>query len=162
MTDLPYIADSADDGHDRGLPQEPLITLGDFRAILTEDAPFADLFGLSVEAIGVGTARFRMTWQDTMRGPGNSIIGAATMALADLAIYGVVLGVVGKVPLAVTTQLNVDLVRRAPQGDIIAEAYLIRAGRRLVTCGVWLTSAATGAVIAHATGTYSVPPPEKR
>lgn len=151
-----------DDSLDCGLPSTPMITINQFNALTAEDAPFAILFGLHAEDIGRGTARFRMIYGESMKGLRQSVTGAALMALADYAIYGVVLSVVGPVPLAVTTHLDVNLVRRCPPGDVVCEASLIRAGRRLVTVQAWLRSAATGHVVAHATGTYSVPPPEKR
>lgn len=160
---MPQIADDEDDdSFDRGLPDEPLITLAQFNALTAEDAPFAVLFGLHAEDIGRGTARFRMVYSDAMKGLKQSVTGAALMALADYALYGVVLSVVGPVPLAVTTHLDVNLVRRCPPGDVICEAHLIRAGRRLVTVQAWMRSAVSGHVVAQATGTYSVPPPERR
>lgn len=147
---------------DRGLPDTSAITLDQFQAIMDADAPFARLFGLTVEEIGPGKARYRMEYQPAVDAPNGGVTGAALMALADVAIYGVVLSIVGPVPLAVTTHLNVDLVRRCPRGDVVATANLIRAGRRLVTAEVWMASAADRQVVAHATGTYSVPPPEQR
>lgn len=150
------------DPMERGLPVTPLISVAEFQALADAEAPFATLFGLKVEDIGPGTASFRMQWREAVSAPRGSVTGAAMMALADFAIYGVVLSVVGKVPLAVTTHLNVDLVRRCPAGDVLCQSRLIRAGRRLVTADAWMTAADGGAVVAHATGTYSVPPPEKR
>jgi uncharacterized protein (TIGR00369 family) len=147
---------------DRGLPETSAITLDRFQAIMDADAPFATLFGLRVEAIGPGSALFRMDYRPAVDAPNGGVTGAALMALADVAIYGVVLSVVGPVPLAVTTHLNVDLVRRCPRGDVIAAATLIRAGNRLVTAEAWISSAADRKVVAHATGTYSVPPPDRR
>lgn len=147
---------------DRDLPAVPAITIERFQEIMDADAPFATLFGLRVEDIGPGIARFRMTYQPAVDAPNGGVTGAALMALADVAIYGVVLSVVGPVPLAVTTHLNVDLVRRCPRGDVVASARLIRAGRRLVTAEVTIASAEDRRVVGHATGTYSVPPPEKR
>lgn len=158
MADLDDFSDLF--GHDR--PAAPAITVERFQAIMDADAPFATLFGLRVEDIGAGTARFRMAYQPTVDAPNGGVTGAALMALADVAIYGVVLSVVGPVPLAVTTHLNVDLVRRCPRGDVLAAARLIRAGRRLVTAEVRIVSAADRKGVAHATGTYSVPPPERR
>lgn len=155
-------APDPDDLLDRGLPAEPQFTVAEFQAIADAEAPFATLFGLRVEDIGRGTARFRLHYGDTVAAPNTSVTGAALMALADFAIYGVVLSIVGKVPLAVTTSLNTNLVRRCPQGDIACEARLIRAGRRLVTAEAWMISEVTGKIVAHATGTYSVPPPERR
>ncbi|MGC2856598.1 PaaI family thioesterase [Novispirillum sp. DQ9] len=155
MTDHPFVPD-------RGLPPASAISLERFQEIMDADAPFATLFALRVEDIGPGTARFRMDYRPAVDAPNGGVTGAALMALADVAIYGVVLSVVGPVPLAVTTHLNVDLVRRCPRGDVIASASLIRAGRRLVTAEAWLASAADRKVVAHATGTYSVPPPERR
>ncbi|MFA7430410.1 MAG: PaaI family thioesterase [Rhodospirillaceae bacterium] len=146
----------------RGLPETSAITLDRFQAIMDADAPFATLFGLRIEDIGPGSAQFRMDYRPAVDAPNGGVTGAALMALADVAIYGVVLSVVGPVPLAVTTHLNVDLVRRCPRGDVLAAANLIRAGNRLVTAEVWISSAADRKVVAHATGTYSVPPPDRR
>lgn len=147
---------------DRGLPETSAITVEQLQTIMDADAPFTDLFGLVLEDVGPGTARFRMAYRPAVDAPNGGVTGAALMALADIAIYGVVLSVVGPVPLAVTTHLNVDLVQRCPRGDVTGSARLIRAGRRLVTAEAWLTSLPGSCVVAHATGTYSVPPPEKR
>jgi acyl-coenzyme A thioesterase PaaI-like protein len=37
------------------------------------------------------------------------------MALADATLYAVVLGMIGKVELAVTTSLNINFLRKPPQ-----------------------------------------------
>lgn len=162
MTNLYALAEDPEDTLERGLPATPQITVEEFQALADAEAPFASMFGLDVEEIGRGTARFRMTWDTIMAGPGGSVTGAALMALADFAIYGVVLSVVGKVPLAVTTSLNVSLVRRCPRGDITCDARLVRAGNRLITAEAWIASVPGNHIVAQATGTYSVPPPDKR
>ena len=48
------------------------------------------------------------------------------MMLADTAMYIVVLAAIGPVPLAVTTNLSINFMRRASPADVIAEARLLK------------------------------------
>ena len=53
------------------------------------------------------------------------------MALADFAMYVAVLASIGPVPLAVTTNLNINFLRKPAARDLIAECRLIKLGKRL-------------------------------
>jgi acyl-coenzyme A thioesterase PaaI-like protein len=64
------------------------------------------------------------------------------MALADVTLYGVVLSMIGRVEEAVTTNLSVHFLHRPAPADVLAEARILRIGRRL----------AVGEVIMHALG----------
>ena len=44
--------------------------------------------------------------------PGGTVSGPALMTLADLAMYVVILGHIGTVDLAVTTNLNINFMRK--------------------------------------------------
>jgi len=52
------------------------------------------------------------------------------MALADFAMYVVLLSAIGPVGLAVTTNLNINFLRKPAQRDLIAEARLIKLAAR--------------------------------
>ena len=80
------------------------------------------------------------------------------MALADFVMYAAVMSVYGSVELAVTTNLSINFLRRPAPVDVIAHARLIKAGRRLAVIEVSVFSDGDDEMIAHVTGTYSIPP----
>ena len=68
------------------------------------------------------------------------------------------LGEIGVVPLAVTTSLNINFLRRPVQRDVIGEARPLKVGRRLAAGEVTLFSDGDPEPVAHVTSTYSIPP----
>ena len=79
------------------------------------------------------------------------------MALADFAMYVAVLAAIGPVPLAVTINLNINFLRKAAPRDLVAEARLLRIGKRLATGDVTICSDGEKEPVAHVTSTYSIP-----
>ncbi len=141
--------------HDRQAPQ---ITLDAFNRLLEETAPFQRIYGFITEEIGFGRARARMPATDDHIRPGGTISGPAQMALADFTVYAAVLGAIGNVPLAVTTNLSINFLHKPRPGDIHAECRLIKLGKRLAVGEVFVTSQGVEGPISHATATYSIPP----
>jgi len=81
------------------------------------------------------------------------------MGVADVALYAAILGEIGIVPLAVTTNLNINFLRKpAADRDIIGVCKLIKVGKTLAIGDVHLYSEGDGRPVAHAVGTYSIPP----
>jgi uncharacterized protein (TIGR00369 family) len=80
------------------------------------------------------------------------------MALADFAMYVVVLAAIGPVPMAVTINLNINFLRKPAQRDLTAEARLLKLGKRLATGEVAVRSLGEEPPVAHVTATYSIPP----
>ena len=78
------------------------------------------------------------------------------MAMADNATYTVLLAMIGPVALAVTTSLNINFLRKPAPGDLIAEATLLKLGRRLAVGEVTLSSDDVTGPVAHSTVTYSM------
>jgi uncharacterized protein (TIGR00369 family) len=115
---------------------------------------------LFIEEVGYGTCRVRMKHHPKNLRPGGTISGPAMMSLADFALYVAVLSVVGRVPLAVTTNLNINFLRKPETGDLISETRLLKAGKRLCVGEVSIFSEGSEEPVAHVTGTYSVPPRE--
>jgi len=79
------------------------------------------------------------------------------MALADLALYAAILAQIGPVALAVTTSLNFNFLRKPGKAALIGEARLLKLGKRLAVGEVALFSQGEREMVAHATGTYSIP-----
>lgn len=112
-----------------------------------------------VEEVGYASATvIHDVGPDELR-PGGTVRGPVLMTVADVALYVAILGEIGIVPLAVTTNLNVNFLRRPAAGKaIIGASKLIKIGRVLVVGEVLLYSQGASELIAHAVGTYSIPP----
>lgn len=89
--------------------------------------------------------------------PGGTLSGPTMMALADFGIYVAILATVGWVPAAVTTNLNINFLKMPAPRDVIAEAWLIKLGKRLAVGAVGIRSEGEDELVAHATCTYSIP-----
>lgn len=90
--------------------------------------------------------------------PGGTVAGAVLMAVADVALYVAILGEIGIVPLAVTTNLSINFLRKpVADADIIGKCKLIKIGRTLVVGEISLYSQGSNEPVAHAVGTYSLP-----
>jgi uncharacterized protein (TIGR00369 family) len=88
--------------------------------------------------------------------PGGSVSGPTLMMLADSAAYAVVLGFVGLNALAVTSNLNIDFLRRPWPGAMRAVGRPLKLGRSLIVSSVEMYSVGRDELVAHATVTYSM------
>jgi uncharacterized protein (TIGR00369 family) len=134
------------------------ISIAEFEELCREHAPFARLFGFRVERLEEGVAQVRLPFSNDLLRPGGTVSGPALMALADFAVYAAVLSRIGAVPLAVTTSLNINFLRRPGAADLLAHATLLKLGKRLAVGEVMLTSEGEPDPVAHVTATYSIPP----
>ena len=135
------------------------ITVAQIQEIATE-LQWVTLLGIAVEEIGEGGARLRLPASESVLRPGGTISGPAMMTLADFAMYVAVLGAIGRVEMALTTNLSINFLRPPPPGDLVGDCRLLKLGKRLAYGEVLVTSAAVGndEPVAHATLTYSIPP----
>ena len=113
---------------------------------------------IGIEAIGPKSARARFRVGKRHLRPGDTVSGPTLMALADVTMYAALLGEIGLVPLAVTTSLNINFLRRPAQKDVIGEAKLLKVGKQLAVGEVTLFSDGDPEPVAHVTCTYSIPP----
>jgi uncharacterized protein (TIGR00369 family) len=126
------------------------------------NAFFGDAFGggeLSTGVVELEPGRVRVVRpqsQVSLR-PGGVISGPTMMALADMAVYALVLGHIGIVPMAVTTSLTMHFLRPAKPGDLIGDGLLLRLGRRIATAEVRLWTEGPDRIAAHATVAYAIP-----
>jgi uncharacterized protein (TIGR00369 family) len=134
------------------------ITVAEFEAIVREKLPFAQALAPEIVALDPERTVLRLPYKSDFLRPGGTIGGPLLMALADLAVYGAVMAAMGPLEQAVTTSLTINFLRLPPPADVIAEARLIKLGRRLAVGTVELFSAEGGAMVAHVSATYSLPP----
>jgi uncharacterized protein (TIGR00369 family) len=111
-----------------------------------------------IEQVAHGAARLRLPFSDRALRPGGTLSGATMMALADFAMYVAVLSAVGWVPLAVTTNLTINFLKKPTARDLLAEARLLKLGKRLAVGEVGIRSDGEDELVAHVTSTYSIPP----
>lgn len=123
-----------------------------------ESAPFTEYYGFRVEEFGHGTALVRLPYDIKHTRPGGTIGGPAMMALADFSMWVAVMGAVGEEPLSVTTNLNCNFLRKPAEADLLAEARLLKAGKRLCVGDIAIRADGQAEICAHVTATYSVPP----
>ena len=123
---------------------------------------FSEAFGAgelsaSVTELALGRVQVVRPANQVALRPGGVISGPTMMALADMAVYALVLGHIGIVPMAVTTSLTMHFLRPAKPGDLIGDASLLRLGRRIATAEVRLWSESADRIAAHATVAYAIP-----
>ncbi len=131
-------------------------SLDELRAFFARDFPQATV---TIEEIREGWARVRQAVGTAQLRPGGTVSGPVMMATADAASYAAILSEIGIVPLAVTTSLNINFLRRpAADAAIVCEATLLKLGSRLAVTEMRIWSEGDDALVAHATATYSIPP----
>jgi uncharacterized protein (TIGR00369 family) len=125
------------------------------------EAEFPGMFkregGFGIEKVWFGGCRIRKYFSPRSLRPGGTIAGTTLMALADFAPYVAILASIGWVPLAVTTNLTINFLKKPAQRDLCAEARLIKLGKRLAVAEVAIRSEGDDEMVAHATSTYSIP-----
>jgi acyl-coenzyme A thioesterase PaaI-like protein len=79
------------------------------------------------------------------------------MTVADLAMWVALLGMIGPRALSVTVNMNIDFLRKPGPVDVLADARLLKVGKRLAVGTVSMYSDGDDRPVAHASVTYAVP-----
>jgi len=103
-------------------------------------------------------AQVRLAYDQAQLRPGGTLSGPTMMALADMAMYTLVLSAVGFAPLAVTTNLSINFLRKPEPRDLIGEGRMLKLGKALAVGDVIIRSDGSEEMVAHAVVTYSIPP----
>ena len=111
-----------------------------------------------IESVGSMAAVIRHSVGESDLRPGGTVSGPTLMAVADAALYVAILGEIGIVPLAVTTNLTINFLRKpAAHCDIIGHCQLIKVGKTQAVGEVYLYSDGVESPVAHVVGTYAIP-----
>ncbi len=139
---------------------QPVMNVEELEVFLETEFPQIHVDGriYRVETVSEGEAVLSVRALERHLRPGGTISGPTMMALVDLAAYAVILAHIGPVALAVTTNLNINFLRKPEPGDLLATCRLLKLGKRLAVTECTLTGRAGGDPVAHATATYSIPP----
>ena len=136
----------------------PIMSIFDLAAFLNSAFPDSDLARWpQITEVGPGLVRMVLTPAAHNLRPGQLVSGSTQMGLADHAAYAVILAHIGPVAMAVTSNLNMSFLRGAAFAPVIAEAVLLKLGRRLATVDVRLWQDDQSGLVAQATVTYAIP-----
>ena len=133
------------------------LTAEQVQALIRLGVPMAEDIDLCIDHLDVDKAVARVPFHRKLVRPGGTLSGPTIMALADAAMYAVVLGRLGRVEMAVTANLNINFLAKPKPVDLLAEARILRLSRRQAVCEVSLYSQGEEDLVAHVTGTYALP-----
>src|SRR5690349_13270181 len=107
-------------------------------------------FRFTIEAVGNRGATVSLAVGENELRPGGTVSGPTLFAVADAALYVAVLGEIGIVPLAVTSSLTINFLRKPRAGrHITGVCTLLKVGRTLAVGEVSLFSAGSDEPVAH-------------
>lgn len=133
------------------------LTAAEVQQLIRVGLPATEGEGLEVQELAPGRATVRIPYNPRMLRPGDSVSGPVLMAAADAAMYAALLGHLGPVEMALTSSFNCNFLARAFPGHVIAEAQLIKLGRRIAVAVVEVRTTARDDIAAHVTASYVLP-----
>ena len=138
----------------------PMLDYAAMEAFLRREYPHAGFNDGRLVLAGYARGRCRVLLPLDERNirPGPSVSGPAMMLLGDVSAWVALLSVIGPVPLAVTSSLNVSFLRPAGRADLACDCRTLRVGRRLAVMLAEIARADDATEVAHMTITYAIPP----
>ncbi|WP_206408919.1 PaaI family thioesterase [Ectopseudomonas oleovorans] len=134
------------------------MTAFEVQSLIRAGLPMAEDIDLRIDRLDDAGVLARVPFQAKLVRPGGTLSGPTIMALGDAAMYAVVLGRLGRVEMAVTSNLNINFLVKPKPVDLLAEARILRLSRRQAVCEVSLYSLGNeNELVAHVTGTYALP-----
>ncbi len=130
----------------------------EFLEIVRDGVPYVGQLHLTVESWEAGHICLRLPYSDVIRRPGGTICGPALMGLSDVTLYGVVMSLLGRTELAVTTDLTFHFLSKPEPSDVLAEGRILKLGRRLAVGEVAIKSEENSRLVCQAVGSYAIPP----
>ena len=139
---------------------EPMLTTSEINELLAKVYPELNAQLGSYEAVDVfpGGCKVRLNADERHLRPGGTVSGPSLFTLADIGGYVCVLSHAGPDALSVTTNLNINFVRKAEAGPIDGHCRILKLGRNLMVFDIDIVTGPDRHTVAHATGTYSIPP----
>lgn len=144
------------------MPQQPglmpVMSAAEVNSLIAEAYPQLNEGGSTYQVVEVrpGGCRVRLNADQRHVRPGGTVSGPSLFTLADIGGYACVLSHAGPDALSVTVNLGINFMRKAEAGPIDGECRILKLGRSLMVFDIDILS--NGETVAHATGTYSIPP----
>lgn len=134
------------------------LTPAEITDIIRLGVPASEDSGFRVEEVAADGVLCRLPFSARQLRPGGTLSGPTMMTLADAAMYAAVMARLGRLEMAVTQNFNINFLARPQPSDLLARAEILKMGRRTVVLDVKIWSESAAGMVAHATGTYSLPP----
>jgi uncharacterized protein (TIGR00369 family) len=137
---------------------KPKLTAAEVNELMNTVYPQLNETFAAYEAIEVfpGGCTVRLNATDKHLRPGGTVSGPSLFTLADIGGYVCVLSHAGPDALSVTVNLDINFMRKAGAGPVDGHCRILKLGRSLMVFDIDIV--AGGQTVAHATGTYSIPP----
>lgn len=126
------------------------------QAIIHRSVPIAGTWAIEVLHAADGAATVRLPRDPVLLRPGGTVSGPALMGLADVALWAAVLGVTGGHDESVTSTMTVNFLRAIGPGPAIAEARIVKRGRRLMYGEVLIRAEGREELCVHVTTTWAI------
>jgi uncharacterized protein (TIGR00369 family) len=136
---------------------QPLVTADAFNRAISSYPWFGQWAGAQAVEIGAGTAAIRLDVRPEFLRAGGSVAGPIVMAIADIAMYAAIIGIHPDGARAVTSDMTMHFLRRPVGATLLAQARIIRRGRRVFVCAVDVFVAGDSESVCHVVGSYTLP-----
>lgn len=110
-----------------------------------------------VESLSLNHLRMRLDPDPAMIRPGNFVSGPTLMALVDVAAFAVIAAHNGPEAMAVTNALSISFLRGCRFEAVMADATILKLGRRLATVDVRIWQRSEDRIVAQSTVGYALP-----
>lgn len=138
------------------MPTMPILSVEQIQSFLLQEFPQNTV---TIDSLSEQGAWLRQKIDQSHLRPGGTVSGPVLMTVADIAMYVALLAEIGIVPLAVTTNLTINFLRKpSAQADILAHCHLLKVGKTLAIGEVSLYSEGQTDAVAHVVCTYAIPP----
>ncbi len=139
---------------------ETVMTVSELNELLAATFPqaFAPPSPFRVTEVFPSGAVLRLDPDDSHLRHGGTVSGPTMFALADIAGYVAILAHVGPATATVSTNVNINFLRRPELKPLQARATILKLGRQLVVTDILIACVDDSELLAHATATYSMPP----
>ena len=135
----------------------PKMKAEEIEAFIAEVFPQAKRVPFVIESLDDEQLLLRFPVNTRHLRPGGTVSGPVLMTLCDTGMYYFLLSKIGRVPLAYTTNLNINFLRTPRAADLLADVRMLKLGKRLAVGDVSIRSEGHDEIVAHATVTYSIP-----
>lgn len=135
----------------------PALSKDELIALLRAQFPNVHEGSFRIDQVDAHSLRLWRKVDERSLRPGGTVSGPTLMTVADTATYFLILARLGPQLMAVTSSLNIHFLRRPRLAPVVADATLLKLGKRLAVADVKLFSEGDTEPVAVASVSYSLP-----
>jgi uncharacterized protein (TIGR00369 family) len=120
-----------------------------------ESAPYFQLLRIRLEEIDTGFTRFRMPFRKELTQAYGVVHGGAIASLADTAVAFALMTIIQPGERVTTAEFKINFFAAVTEGEMVGEARVVHAGKRLVSADMEVKSQ-DGRLVAKGIATYAI------